>query len=597
MSTTIDYVAKAVDQSRKTIIDSSSLFDWSQCLEFLRENKFSKAKESFINKGNIDFSHSIHSVEIKIIEGLLFQLENNIDSAAQSFQNAADLAKKGDYGILEGLSKFLSGMLLAQINEVDKATIALEEASAKFIISDNQYFIDKVDQARASLKTTQNQSHDESGVSDQSNSQLLHDFLKLAVSNLDLDHVLNIVIEYIMNITKADRSFLILLDESGHLYSQVHRSKDNKQKKENGLFKDFSRSITEKVLETQQSIFLDNAQVDPRFTSAESIASLDIRSVICVPLKRDKDIIGLIYIDRQTILNAFTSSDLKLVESLAEYATISLINARLHYDVQKKLESSIKDITERKKTEKKLRDVKVELERSNKELEQFAMVVSHDLQQPLRKIGEFAQLLDTKYKNNLDPQADEFIIQIVDAVDRLSGLTKDILDFSLVGRKEIIRETIDITEVIKFLLFDLDTLIKESGASITYENLPTIQANSHQMRQLFQNLINNAIKFRREDPPLIHISAELKNNEYWLFSIKDNGIGVDPKHANKIFQIFQRLHLKNHFPGSGVGLAVCKKIVDAYNGRIWVESQLNQGAIFFFTIPVVDKKRINCRET
>ena len=470
-------------------------------------------------------------------------------------------------------------------------------SKSKFIIIDNPDQLSRVNEIRETLKTIRDksesaQSPQEHLLAAKQRQTLMDNFIKLIISNLDLETVLNNVVEYIMSVTEADRGFLILLDEKGQLFSQVIRTKKKLDQRRSTLFKNFSHTITEKVLKTQQAICLNNVQSDPRFTSSDSIVSLDIRSVICVPLKKDKDIIGLIYIDRQSMVNAFSSDDLTLVQSLAEYASMALANARLHSGVQKKLETSIRNINERKKTEKQLREVTAELERSNKELEQFAIVISHDLKQPLRKIEEFAQLLISKYKYHLDSQADEFINQIVDAVNRLRGLMSELYDFSLVGRKEILREPTDLNSVIKSLLFDLDMLIKETGAEITFDHLPTIQANSHQLRQLFQNLINNAIKFRSSQTPKINITAQLQDDHVWLFSVSDNGIGLDSKYTKKIFQIFQRLHTKDRYPGSGIGLAVCKKIVQSYGGNIWVESETGQGSTFYFTIPVKEVKEM-----
>lgn len=245
-----------------------------------------------------------------------------------------------------------------------------------------------------------------------------------------------------------------------------------------------------------------------------------------------------------------------------------------------------RDITEQKKAESKVKSTTEELERSNKELEQFAYIASHDLQEPLRSISSFAKLLARRYKNKLDPDADEFIDYITNGTKRMQRMIDDLLILSRVGTKGKEFLPTDIKEVINDVLTNLKTLIEKNQAIITFDNMPIVNVDQTQLNQLFQNLIDNAIKFRKKDViPKIHISAKQEGNE-WIFSVQDNGIGIDPKNFSKLFVIFQRLHSREEYPGTGIGLVICKKIVARHGGRIWVESEIGKGSIFYFSIPI-----------
>ncbi len=222
--------------------------------------------------------------------------------------------------------------------------------------------------------------------------------------------------------------------------------------------------------------------------------------------------------------------------------------------------------------------------RSNQDLEQFAAVVSHDLQEPLRTISGFVQLLQKKYANQLDAEADTFIEHAVDGAKRMERLIKDLLAYSRVGTRR--REPVpsDASGALRQAMHNLHESIQETGAEITHGELPTVRADPSQLAQLFQNLLGNAIKFRSEAPPKIHVDAR-RDGDCWQFSVSDNGIGIDPKFQNEIFEVFRRLHTRGQYGGTGIGLAICKKIVDRHGGRIWVESQPGQGATFHFTLP------------
>jgi len=250
-----------------------------------------------------------------------------------------------------------------------------------------------------------------------------------------------------------------------------------------------------------------------------------------------------------------------------------------------------REIAERKRAEAKLKQTLAELERSNAELQQFAYVASHDLQEPLRMVGSYVQLLQRRYKGKLDADADDFITYAVDGADRMKRLINDLLSYSRVGTHGKDFEPIDCESVVGQALANLHVAVEESGAEIITDPLPTLMVDGSQLSQLFQNLIGNAIKFHGLDPPRVHISAQQKRNE-WEFSVRDNGIGIAPEFFDRIFQIFQCLHSKSEYPGTGIGLAVANKIVERHGGHIWVESEAGKGSTFYFTIPIRGGKQV-----
>lgn len=242
------------------------------------------------------------------------------------------------------------------------------------------------------------------------------------------------------------------------------------------------------------------------------------------------------------------------------------------------------DISARKYMEQLLETRKERLERSNKDLEQFAAAASHDLQEPLRAVSGCAQILQTQYKGQLDPAADALIGHIVDGASRMRALITGLLTFSRVSSHgEPFRMT-DSAEVCRSALANLSASIEESGAVIEMQSLPEVQADPSQLAQVFQNLIGNALKYRSKAPPVIRISAS-QNDEDWVFCVQDNGIGIESVYFEKIFALFQRLHTRDEYPGTGIGLALCQKIIERHRGRIWVESNVGHGTIFFFTLP------------
>jgi len=241
------------------------------------------------------------------------------------------------------------------------------------------------------------------------------------------------------------------------------------------------------------------------------------------------------------------------------------------------------DITLRKQAVDTLKQTTAELTRSNEELQRFAYVASHDLQEPLRMVASYVQLLERRYKDKLDDDASEFINFAVEGTKRMQNLINDLLDYSRVDSRGKPFESTNMEKVLEYSLANLEVAIEESHARVTHDSLPVVMADEGQILQVFQNLVANAIKFHGKETPRIHISAESKENE-WVFSVKDNGIGIEPQYFDRIFIIFQRLH-GQEYPGTGTGLSIVKRIVERHGGRVWVESEYNKNTTFYFSIP------------
>jgi light-regulated signal transduction histidine kinase (bacteriophytochrome) len=244
----------------------------------------------------------------------------------------------------------------------------------------------------------------------------------------------------------------------------------------------------------------------------------------------------------------------------------------------------VRDITEKKKTEHSLLQRAEELRLINKELEQFAYVASHDLQEPLRTVISYMQLIEKKYKNKLGEEGDEFIHYAVDGANRMHVLIKDLLTYSRLGTHLAPFEQVNVKEAIDIAMENLHKSITESNATIEIdEHLPEINGDGLQMTMLFQNLLANAIKFKNHEPPKIAINA-VQNGTHWKFAITDNGIGIPNEYSQRVFVIFQRLHTRDKYPGTGIGLAICKKIVERHGGEIWIDSEVGKGSTFYFTV-------------
>ncbi|MBD2058928.1 response regulator [Oculatella sp. FACHB-28] len=295
-----------------------------------------------------------------------------------------------------------------------------------------------------------------------------------------------------------------------------------------------------------------------------------VKAKLVVPILLKDELWGLLVVHHCSSLRVWSSFEIELLQQLANQVGIALTQVRL-------LEQE--------------RHQRQELARSNAELEQFAYVASHDLQEPLRMVASYVQLLERRYQDQLDQNARDFIAYAVDGTVRMQELIQALLSYSRIGTRGKEFRLTDCNSALDRALENLRLAIAETEAVITHDPLPELMADSIQLSQLFQNLLGNALKFRSDRPPVIHIGA-VQKEESWLFSVQDNGIGMETKYGDRIFAIFQRLHSRTKYPGSGIGLAISKKIVERHGGQIWVESMPGEGTTFYFTIPVGDQATV-----
>jgi signal transduction histidine kinase len=294
-------------------------------------------------------------------------------------------------------------------------------------------------------------------------------------------------------------------------------------------------------------------------------------------------------LDIPLILVSGTIGDETAVECIKQGASdyvlkdkLSRLPSAIHRALQEK-----KLRVERTAAEQKLAKKVEELARSNRDLEQFAYVASHDLQEPLRMVSAYTQLLAERYRGKLDEQADKYINYAVDGATRMQDLIHDLLTFSRVGRAEMVLKITDCNAVVERAVKNLQASIEETGSTVTCGQLPSVMANGPQLEQVFQNLLTNAIKFRDGAIPVIEIGAERKRGD-WIFSVCDNGIGIAPENAEVIFSIFHRLHTRMEYSGNGIGLSICKKIIEQHGGKIWLGNHTGPGCTFKFNIPAME---------
>ena len=318
------------------------------------------------------------------------------------------------------------------------------------------------------------------------------------------------------------------------------------------------------------NILINDAASGPISSADLNYMEAGLLSSALVPLIAKGRVIGILVL-RSRRADAYGPRERALLERLTNLIAPAVENARLY-------EQTLQ-------AERELAQRAEELARSNEELERFAHVASHDLQEPLRMVTSYVQILAEDYKGKLDSDADRYINYAVNGADRMIMLINDLLAFSRVGTQGSPLEPTDFNRVMEQVLVNLSVTINDTRARVTYEDLPTVKGDPTQLTQLLQNLVSNAIKFRGDDRPEVHVSVE-RNVKESVFSVQDNGIGIAPRHQERIFVMFQRLHSSSEYPGTGIGLALCQKIVQRHGGRIWVESEPGTGSTFYFTMPV-----------
>ncbi len=399
----------------------------------------------------------------------------------------------------------------------------------------------------------------------------LHETTLGLIERLDPTSLLRSILERAAALVGTPHGFIYLLDpDAGELEMSAgaglfRRHKGHRISPHEGL--------SGKVFEGKEPVVVEDYFA---WEGRLGLYSDAVRTAAGVPLKSGGRVTGALGVAYTEPERAFGEQEIDLLTRFADLASVALDNARLH-------DSARRELGARKRTERALAELVEDLRRSNAELEQFAYVASHDLQEPLRMVSSYTQLLARRYQGRLDEDADEFIGYAVDGANRMQRLINDLLQYSRVGTRGKELVPTDTGKVFEAALANLGVVLEESAAKVTADELPVVMGDNVQLVQLFQNLIGNAVKFRREEePPRIHVGAERRDGE-WLFSVADNGIGIEPEYIERIFVIFQRLHARTEYSGTGIGLAVCKKIVERHGGRIWVESTPGEGSTFYFT--------------
>jgi PAS domain S-box-containing protein len=414
-------------------------------------------------------------------------------------------------------------------------------------------------------------------------SQLFAEITLKIRESLQIEEILQTTVTEVQKLLEADRVliFQLLADGSGKVVQEAVLPGWPVTWGKNILDPCFQQDYVEKYRQGRISAITDVEQADIQDCHREFLQQFGVKANLVVPILLQTGIWGLLIAHQCTNTRQWKNSELELLQQLANQIGIALTQAQL----------LIQETRQRE-----------ELARSNSELEQFAYIASHDLQEPLRMVTSYLQLLERRYKHQLDNHADQYITYAVDGAKRMQTLINDLLNYSRVSSRRQPFKLFDLTTILARAIANLEVAIAETGAIITHDPLPEIIADPSQLTQVLQNLIGNAIKFRQAKPPEIHIGVvriEAEDGEIrprlhtqystqkneWLFSVSDNGIGLESDYADRIFVIFQRLHSRDKYPGTGIGLAICKKIIERHGGHIWVKSQPGQGSTFYFTIP------------
>ncbi|HEY1267643.1 MAG TPA: ATP-binding protein [Candidatus Binatia bacterium] len=389
----------------------------------------------------------------------------------------------------------------------------------------------------------------------------LHGIGQMIFASNDFNAILDDILDRSLSLLSLDLGNLRLLGNDGSMQLCACRGYNapNRLGRQSAAVREGGR------LDLMRRVASGNSVVIDEIADAQGLRSFKsegAHSALIVPIITATEMLGVIEVASRTP-RKFRIDEVRLLEAIGHQMGIAVQKARLMQEAERRAQ---------------------ELERSNADLQHFAYIASHDLQEPLRMVSSYMQLLSRRYKEKLDADADEFIGYAVDGAKRMQALINALLSYSRVGTQGKGLEHTDCEKVLDDTLAALKNAIEDSGAQISRGALPTVMADATQLGQLFQNLIANAIKFRNHHAPVVRISAERKGTE-WVFTVADNGIGFDPEYADRVFVMFQRLHGRDAYPGTGIGLAVCKKIVERHGGKIWVDSKPGEGACFHFTLP------------
>ena len=436
---------------------------------------------------------------------------------------------------------------------------------------------------------------------------VLNEIARAINSSLDFEKIYRAFMNQATKLFPFDEAAIWILSEDNKTLRRLGLSLEEGRTQEISTRHDtvVPGTVLHHVLTRKESVVRRDWSKEGRFPETPFLIDKGIRSDVLMPLLFQEEVIGAFTLNSRTP-DTYSEQDFPLLRQIAGRLAIALRNARILDDLEDKNRALVENSDE--------------LARSNAELEQFAYVASHDLQEPLRMVTSYMQLLEQRYKEKLDSDAKEFIAFAVDGAARMRTLISDLLVYSRVGTRAKEPQPVDSRAALEEALINLKVAIEESGAEVTHDGLPTVLADDTQLVQLFQNLVGNAVKFRAEEPPRVHLSARKRsgfrdsrfesegaeekrpekgpaakipifrsseqNDGEWVFSVRDNGIGIDPQQSDRIFQVFQRLHGRDEHPGTGIGLAICRKIVERHEGRIWVDSKPGKGSTFYFTMPL-----------